>query len=272
MESKLNKHIGTLGSPFTFAGQATVALQRHVPGLDGPTFLPTMDEVAAAVLDGGIDLGVLTSETSNTKCTDTAARILAGDKLYIAHEVVVPYRCALLGQPGADVDGLRHIGGHGSIRQCQEFLARRFPDATVAMHRQNSIVAAQEVLDGDGTSAVIGTEAAAEALGLEVLETVVDGGAVGAWWALSARLQAEDGGRVAAFRVEGASRLQSLLVDVDRAGLRLRSVTNQPTGAVFAYRYLVTVEAADRFVPPALLEAWEHELLGVFSSYIEDQT
>jgi prephenate dehydratase len=258
----------TLGSSFTFAGQATEALLRHRSAPDAQCdYFPTMDAVAEAVLDGVVDAGVLTSETSRTACTDTAARILAGDPLFVVDEIVVPYRCALLGRPGTRIDQVTHVGGHGSIRQCAEFLRTRMPHASAAMHEQNSVVAAQEVLDGDGTTAVIATEALAHHLGLEVLETEVDGGALGGWWALAARPSRPAGATHVALRVVGSAALTRSLATLSGSGLQVRTVTNQPTGDLFNYRYLVTARTVDaRAVPDDVLDAVGDHLVGVFST------
>lgn len=261
------RRIGTLGSRLTFAGQATAELL-FTRGVDGePSYLPTMDAVVAAVLDGTIDVGVLTSETSRTACTDTAARILAGEPLFIGDEVVVAYHCALLVKPGTTLADIRHVGGHGSIRQCAEFLRTRLPHATAQMHELNSVVAAREVLDGDGSVAVIATEALAAELGLEILERDVDGGACGGWWALTAALELASNADHVAVRVVGSAQLNRLLGLLARHALVVRTITNQPTGEIFRYRYLVTAHTADgRPVPAEALAEIGADLVGAFTS------
>lgn len=259
--------VGTLGSLLTFAGQATDTLVRLRPHLGEPSYFPTMDAVADAVLDQTIELGVLTSETSRTACTDTVARMLAGDRLFVADEILVPYHCALLGKPGTRLEDIRHVGGHGSLRQCGEFLRTRLPNATAAMHEKNSVVAAREVLDGDGSIAVIATEATGVELGLEIIERDVDGGAVGAWWALAASLQTPPDADHIAVKVEGTDALSTVLASFPEHGLVLRSVTNQPTGELFHYRYLITARTTDgRPVGGGALSAFGDDLVGVFAS------
>lgn len=260
--------IGTLGSLFTFAGQATAALLEG-RGDAEPTYLPTMDDVAAAVLDRTIDLGVLTSETSRTACTDTAARILAGDPLFIVEEIVVPYHCALLVRPATRLEEIRHVGGHGSLRQCGEFLRTRLPHATVQMHEQNSVVAAQEVLAGDGTTAVVATEALAAELGLQVLAHDVDGGAAGGWWALGSDLVVPEGADHVALRVEGADELNRALAMLAVRGLAIRTITNQPSGEIFQYRYLITAHTTDgRPVAAGVVAGLGAAVVGVFTSTV----
>lgn len=259
--------IGTLGSELTFAGQATARLLERLAVRDEVHYLPTMDDVATAVLDGTIELGVLTSETSRTACTDTAARLLAGDDLFVVEEILVPYHCALLVKAGTRIDDIKHVGGHGSLRQCAQFLATRMPDATVKMHELNSVEAAREVLAGDGSTAVIATEALAAELGLEILERDVDGGAVGGWWALSATLHVPADADHIALRLESSEALERVFAMTAKLGLRIRTVTNQPTGKLFHYRYLVTARTPDgRPVGDAATEAFGSDLIGVFSS------
>lgn len=258
---------GTLGSVLTFAGQATQRLVEHRGAPRETRYFPTMDDVAAAVLDGTIDLGVLTSETSRTACTDTVARMLGGDRLYVADEILVPYHCALLGKPGTQIADVTYVGGHGSIRQCQEFLRARMPHATAEMHRLNSVEAAREVIAGDGSTAVIATEALASELGLEILERDVDGGAVGGWWALSAQLRITPGADHVALRLDGTPALEAAFSTLARLQMTVRTVTNQPTGELFKYRYLVTARTADGGpVPDEAPIAFGTDLVGVFGS------
>lgn len=260
--------IGTLGNVLTFAGQATQALRDQHPSryADDTAYFPTMEAVADAALTGVVDVGVLTSETSRTACTDTAARILAGERLFVVDEVLVPYHCALLVRPGTVLDDVRHVGGHGSLRQCRRYLTEHLPSAHVGMHEHNSVVAGREVLEGDGTTAVVGTLALAAELGLEVLAHDVDDGAVGGWWALASGPHWYDGADHVALRVEGADELESALSRAAQSGLRLRTVTNAPTGTLFQYRYLVTMRSERGPVSPAALAGFGSALIGAFTS------
>ncbi|MET7422163.1 prephenate dehydratase domain-containing protein [Dactylosporangium sp. NPDC005555] len=260
-------HIGTLGSPLTFAGQATAQLLARRSDEPGePAYFPTMDAVVAAVLGADIDLGVLTSETSRTACTDTAARILAGEPLFVVDEIVVPYHCMLLGKPGTALADIRHVGGHGSIRQCRRFLAESLPHAQVEMHEQNSVAAARDVLAGDGTHAVIGTAALGRELGLEVVAADVDDGAAGGWWALSAKPDRPEGADHAAVRVTGAEELEDATARARAHGLRLRTVTNQPTGELFRYGYLMTLRSERGPIAAAVLDDFGPALVGAFTT------
>ncbi|MFC5824619.1 prephenate dehydratase domain-containing protein [Nonomuraea insulae] len=261
------RRVGTLGSELTFAGQATRALLGHRPGLGRPEYFPTMDSVVTAVLDGGVDVGVLTSETSNTACTETAARILAGERLFVSDEIVVPYHCALLGKPGSRLEDIKHVGGHGSIRQCRRFLEERLPAATVEIHRQNSVAAAREVLESDGAMAVIGTEAAARALGLEIIERDIDDGSAGGWWALTSALEVSPGADHLAVRVDGGSELDEALALLSSLGLVVRTITNAPSGEIFHYRYLLILRTrSSEPLTGQEIEAFGSRVVGIFTT------
>lgn len=260
--------LGTLGSRLTFAGQATESLVARGDHDREVAYFATMDDVVAAIHAGQVEGGVLTSETSHTQITDTVARMLAGDRLFIAEEIVVPYHCALLGKPGTRLEDITHVGGHGSIRQCREFLETKLSHATAEMHRKNSVVAAREVLDGDGSTAVIATEAVAAELGLEIIERDVDHGSVGGWWVLTAAMTAPvpHADHIAVV-AEGQHRLDSVLHDLAAHGLAVRTVTNQSSGQIFEYRYLVTARTADGTpIAEAQYAPFGSELRGVFAT------
>lgn len=259
--------VGTLGGPFTFAGQATASLLEARTDYVGPQFFPTMDAVVEAVEDGAVDLGVLTSETSGTAATETVGRLLGGDRLFIVDEIVVPYRCALLVRPGTALDEIRHVGGHGSIRQCGPFLREALPQASVEIHRLNSMQAAREILDGDGTTAVIGTEAVAREFGLEILVRDVDRGSTAGWWALASERRSRPEADHLAVIVEGIDRLSRLLGHLAAVGVAVRSITNGPTGRVFQQRFLVTARTPDASpVPLDALIPFQDEVIGLFTS------
>ncbi len=260
--------LGTLGSRLTFAGQATQALVSAGEHDSDIAYFDTMDRVAEAVFAGVVEGGVLTSETSHTQATDTVKRMLAGDRLFIAEEIVVPYHCALLGKPGTRLEDITHVGGHGSLRQCGEFLRTKLSHATSQMHDKNSVVAAREVLEGDGSIAVIATEAVAHEFGLEVIEHDVDLGSAGGWWVLTSSMPTprSDADHLAVV-VEGQAQLDRLLVDLHASGLAVRTITNLPSGRIFEYGYLVTARTRDGApIHARQYDALDADIRGVFAS------
>lgn len=176
--------VATLGSPLTFAGQATAALLAATRSSAEVRYHPTMEAVWSALRSGEAESILLTAESTHVGMTEVAAEVLRDPELGVLAEVVIPYHCALLGKPGTQLEQVKHVTGHGSLLQCRAYLQRELPWADVAVHRANSAVAAKEVLDGDGTLAVVGSLAAAEQLGLAVLARDVDDGSRGSWWVI----------------------------------------------------------------------------------------
>ena len=238
--------VATLGGPGTFAGQATALFLARTPELGPVQYLPTMDEIWAAVSSGAVDSAVLTSETTNTGLAEIAEHLLApGTGLHVNGEILVPYHCLLLGKPGTKLDDIRLVLGHGSLVHCRRFLAEHLPRAEVRMHEKNSLAAAQEVLAADGATAVVGTELSAQSNGLAVLARDVDLGSVGAWWIMSRELRVSPRPDVILIGVSSASgaALGGLLTRAQAAGLTVRSIAAVGTGSIFSYDYLVAFRA-----------------------------
>lgn len=238
--------VATLGGPGTFAGQATAVFLARTPELGPVQYLPTMDEIWAAVSSGAVDSAVLTSETTNTGLAEIAEHLLApGTGLHVNGEILVPYHCLLLGKPGTKLDDIRLVLGHGSLVHCRRFLGEHLPQAEVRMHEKNSLAAAQEVLAADGATAVVGTELSAQSNGLAVLARDVDLGSVGAWWIMSRELRVSPRPDVILIGVSSASgaALGGLLTRAQAAGLTVRSIAAVGTGSIFSYDYLVAFRA-----------------------------
>jgi len=266
-----SRAVATLGGPGTFAGQATQAFLARDPAIDAVEYLPTMDEVWAAASSGVVDSAVLTSETTNTGLQEIAARLLApGTGLFVNGEVLVPYHCLLLGKPGAQLEQIRLVLGHGSLVHCRRYLAEHLPRAQVRVHEQNSLAAAAEVLAGDGGIAVVGTVLSAQSNGLAVLARDVDLGSVGAWWIMSRQLRVTPRPDVALVAVSSTSpeALSDLLTQAQSAGLSPRGIAPVPAGRLFSYDYLVVFRAASATAESvrALGGRPGCRLLGAFSS------
>ena len=273
--------VATLGGPGTFAGQATSAFLARMPGLDAVEYRPTMDEIWAAAAAGAVDSAVLTSETTNTGLQEIAERLLApGVALHVNGEILVPYHCLLLGQPGTRLDQVRLVLGHGSLVHCRRYLAEHLPQAEVRMHEKNSLAAAAEVLAADGDIAVVGTAMSAQANGLAVLARDVDQHSVGAWWIMSGTLRLSPRPDVVLLAVSPAPGLDpgavlgELLPQALASGLTVRGIAAVPAGDLFRYSYLVAFQATA--VPAAAATAQELaaqpgcRLIGAFESVAAD--
>jgi prephenate dehydratase len=230
--------VATLGGPDTFAGQATAALLRGL-GSDVPVeYHPAMEAVWSALRSGEAEAILLTAESTHVGLTEVAAEVLRDPELSVLAEVVLPYHCALLGKPGAELRQVRRVTGHGSLAQCRGYLRRELPWAEVAVHRENSVVAAKEVLYGDGSVAVVGSLGAAERLGLAVLAQDVDGGSQGAWWVLGRGQPAADAGTTAVIGAKGGAGNWPA-IGCEDGRWALRSLMVEPTGeGLHQYRTL----------------------------------
>ena len=136
--------VATLGGPATFAGQATSAALKRYEDLGDVVYYPTMTQVWDAVAAHTEDTGLLGAETSSTGLTEIAERLIEDDTCSVLGEVVVPYNCMLLGKPGASIEQIKLVVGHGSLRLCERTLKSLLPNADLQIHPENSMAAARE--------------------------------------------------------------------------------------------------------------------------------
>jgi len=230
--------IATLGGPSTFAGQATAAFLAAAGSAARVGYYPTMDDVWQALRSGEADGIILTAESTHAGMTDIARTVLHDPELQVLGEVILPYHCTLMGKPGAGLDQITRVTGHGSLVQCRRYLARQLPRAEVAVHDANSVAAAREVLEGDGSLAVVGTLAAAAETGLAILANDVDDGSSGSWWLIGrASAVPAQGGTIIAENTGGQATWPALLCGSEP--WLLRSVLVEPSGqALFDYHTL----------------------------------
>jgi prephenate dehydratase len=184
-------------------------------------------------------------------------------------EAVVPYGCALLAKPGTRLADVRQVLGHGSVQQCRRFLDEHLPHATVTMHGQNSMVAAEEVAVGDGSLALVGTRITAETYGLTVLGVDIDGGSVANFWALAIQPHYVDVPTrvIVAGRLAGDGELGDVIAHLTGLGPRLRTVYSQPSGQrLFEYDYVLSLTGAGerRAIQQALVPFPTLRLAGAF--------
>ena len=270
-----SRAVATLGGPATFAGQATRFVIDRTSEFARVEYLATMDEVWAAVSSGVVDSVVLTGETSNSGLEEMATHLLVSETgLYVNGEILVPYRCALLGKPGTRLDRVKLVLGHGSLIHCRAFLSERLPQAEVRVHHQNSLAAAAEVLAGEGDIAVVGTLLSAQQNGLAVLEPDVDRGSIGAWWVISRELRATPRPGVVVVGVHSAAHgaLAELIARMKDVGMTPRSVAAVGTGSIFRYAYLVVFASQNPSAAPqeAIAGVAGCRLIGAFDAATVD--
>lgn len=247
--------VATLGGPDTFAGQATSAFLQASESDVTVEYRPTMEAVWSALRAGDAETILLTAESTHAGMTDVAGEVLRDPELTVLAEVVLPYHCALLGKPGTQLREVQHVTGHGSLVQCQGYLQRELPWADVAVHRENSVVAAREVLDGDGSLAVVGSLGAAKRLGLAILARDVDDGSRGAWWIIGRARRPAGTGRTAVIVARGEPG-EWPGIGCQDGGWTLRSLMVEPTGeALHRFRTLSVWSTAEQ--SESLTRTWE---------------
>lgn len=228
--------IGTLGSPATFAGEATSEMRTLYPEFGDTRYFPSMDDCWSALEEGAVEIVVLGTERTGQPHHGHA---IVSRGFYVVGDSVQPLRCYLYGKPGSTAADIRSITGHGSIHQCTAYLDRVFPGVPRAAHGLNSVEAARAVLAGDGTTAVVGTATLPRVVpGLHTLaERIDDEGALCLWWAVSRKPMFSDHPDVVvvASRCGPDGRLGALVTAVQDTGYRLH------TAAAFAVNSGVSV-------------------------------
>ena len=265
--------VATLGGPATFAGQATSAALERYADLGDVVYYPTMTQVWDAVAAQTEDVGLLGAETSSTGLTEIAERLIEDDSCSVLGEVVVPYNCMLLGKQGASIEQITLVVGHGSLRLCERTLKTLLPNADLQVHPENSMAAARDVINSDGSVAVIGTTRSKDDFGLELLAEDVDEGCECVWWLLSAelRLGNHPDRVVIAVEPKNSDTLQQLLTRMSSFNMKVSSITTKALGSKFMYAHLVVFAGPCLHVPADLL-LWNLEgcrLVGAFSSIEE---
>jgi prephenate dehydratase len=264
--------VGALGGPGTFASQAAEHLRARYPEWGELCYASTGDELWTALAEGRLDVLVQTAETDRNGFNAVHARIAAPDgPLYVIAEAVVPYACALLARPGTRLADVRRVLGHGSIQQCRRYLDEHLPRAEIVVHGENSMAAAREVAEGDGSLAVVGTRITAELNGLVDLATNVDDGSVANFWALATRPYYGDLPTrvVVAGRLSGEGELGDVIRRLTDNGYRLRTVYARPSGQhLFEYDYVLTFTGTGLlgFVEQAVARFPTLRLAGAFAA------
>jgi prephenate dehydratase len=166
-----------------------------------------------------------------------------GAQLHVIAELPRAYQCSLLGKPGAAISGIRHVLGHdGSIAHSRAWLERNLPPAKIEVVTTHSLVAAQSVLDGDGSIASVGSPELAAKFSLSELATDIDGDSMVNYWAVSLAPHFSDkpDRLVVTARFGGNSGMSELIVDLLQAGYSLLTAYARPSGrALDEYNYML---------------------------------
>ncbi len=160
--------VAYLGPPGTFSEEA-VSRCDAARGGEGVPF-STFPEAYEALLRGEVDAALLPIENSIEGAVSTVLDLLVHRPgARIRGELLLPVRQQLLARAGARVEDVRRVLSHPQpFGQCGRFLRERLAGATLeATH--STAEAARKVAAGEPGAAAIGSAAAAERYGLEVI-------------------------------------------------------------------------------------------------------
>lgn len=161
--------IGFLGPRGTFSQEA---LEKYLKDLDGYEIFDyiTIPELIAAVQNGELDEAILPIENSIEGAVNVTLDTLAFDvDLKIKAEVVIEIRQNLLVKRGTCADDIGYIISHPQpIGQCRKYISSNFPNAEIKFD-YSTAGAAIAVAGSNGNCAAIGSAAAAQVYGLDIL-------------------------------------------------------------------------------------------------------
>ena len=159
-----------LGPPGTFSEMAALAM----PGSVEDQIRPAASVMSALgqVRSREVAAAVVPIENSvEGSVSGTLDELAADPALRIAAEIAIPVRFVLMRRPDAGDDIVKVVGTHPhATAQCRRWIHQNLPKAEVA-HTESTANAAQRLAaEGNpGFDAAIGTAAAAERYGLEVI-------------------------------------------------------------------------------------------------------
>jgi prephenate dehydratase len=159
--------IGYLGPKGTFSHEALKKYIGDAPHSAGD--FQSIPEVLEAVGNNLLDEAIVPVENSIEGSVSATMDILAHESgLMVKAELILPIRENLLVKPGASISDIRYVLSHPQpLGQCRKFLSERLPHAVIKAVYSTS-AAAEEVMNGSGGMAAIGSAAAAEVYGLEI--------------------------------------------------------------------------------------------------------
>ena len=245
----------------------------------------TFVDVVRAVESAEDDAGLLPVENTLAGGVAAAYDALAGGRVGVRAEVVIPIRHFLLGAPGATLEGVREVASHPvALSQCARFFAAHPGLEPVSVY--DTAGAAMEVAErGDWSRAAVASRRAAERFGLTVLAEdiqdrpdnqtrfylVTPGEGLG---------EVEPSRFKTSLIAETENRpgsLHELLGVFARRSLDLTYIESRPGETPWTYRFVLEyVHAAAEETRAALDELSDHttavRLLGVFPAWAPDHS
>jgi chorismate mutase / prephenate dehydratase len=130
----------------------------------------TFRDAMSAIEEGAADYAILPIENSTAGIVSQNYDLLFEFENYIVGEQIIPIRHCLMGVPGTTIETVRRVYSHPqSLMQSEHYLDQHPEWQQVGM--QNNAYAAEKVAaDQSVEEAAIGSEYAAKAYGLEILE------------------------------------------------------------------------------------------------------
>ena len=159
--------IGFLGPKGTFSHEA---LKKYAEGLSYTACdYNSIPEILMAVWNNEVDEAVTPIENSIEGAVNATLDMMASEiDLMIKSELIIPVRENLLVKKGTALADIKHVLSHPQpLGQCRNFLAEKLPKAHIKF-TYSTAGAAEEVSNGTGDSAAIGSIIAAEVYGLEI--------------------------------------------------------------------------------------------------------
>ena len=160
--------VGFLGPRGTFSQEA---VEFYIKGKEYSCVdYNTIPELIMAVREGDIDEAVTPIENSLEGAVNTTLDMLAFDvELKIKAEIVIEIRQNLLAKSGTALKDIKRVISHPqAVGQCRKFLHTNLPAAEIGLV-YSTAGAADEVVRGESSLAAIGSAAAAQVYGLEIL-------------------------------------------------------------------------------------------------------
>jgi len=161
--------VGVLGPRGTYAELAA----RQEYGSAELIYLPTITDVALAVVDGKVDVGVVPVESLRNGSVGETLDALAWMDVKVRGEIVYRVKHYLLGNRGSTTKSIRRVLSHPqALAQCREYLRKRLPEAEL-VETASTAKAAEDVRRiGTVEVAAVGPKELAKIYGLRVLEEV----------------------------------------------------------------------------------------------------
>lgn len=135
-------------------------------------FLISVENVLAALEAGTIDLGIFPIENSNGGIVIEAVHAMAKHRFQVKKIFEIDVHQNLLVKKGTTAGEIRSIVSHDqAIKQCRMYLKRLWPTVKLAEYADTAQAAA-DLASGKlpASTAVIASQRAAEAYGLDILE------------------------------------------------------------------------------------------------------